>query len=129
MGQPVQPQQQYPILISTMNDLPGYRVAHVFGEVFGLTVRSRNAFSNMGAGFKALAGGELKGLSTLLQSSRHEAIGRMVQEAMARGANAVLARDLPDGEAYTPGREVSELRRRVQELERRIGELEKVDPE
>jgi serine O-acetyltransferase len=38
------------------------------------------------------------------------------------GANAVLARDLPDGEAYTPGREVAELRRRVDELERRLAE-------
>src|SRR5437588_757640 len=38
------------------------------------------------------------------------------------GANAVLARDLPDGEAYTPGREVTELRRRVEELERRLTE-------
>ena len=40
------------------------------------------------------------------------------------GANAVLARDLPDGEAYTPGREVAELRRRVEELERRLAEIE-----
>jgi len=40
------------------------------------------------------------------------------------GANAVLARDLPDGEAYTPGRELNELRRRVDELERRIAEIE-----
>ena len=39
------------------------------------------------------------------------------------GANAVLARDLPDGEAYTPGRELVELRGRVQDLERRVGEL------
>jgi serine O-acetyltransferase len=40
------------------------------------------------------------------------------------GANAVLARDLPDGEAYTPAREVNELRKRVDELERRLAELE-----
>ena len=40
------------------------------------------------------------------------------------GANAVLARDLPDGEAYTPGREVSELRRRVGELEAKLAKLE-----
>lgn len=83
--------QQYPILVSTMNDVPGYRVTRVMGEVFGLTVRSRNAFSNMGAGFKALAGGELKGLSKLLADSRYEAIERLCQEAMARGANAILA--------------------------------------
>ena len=39
------------------------------------------------------------------------------------GANAVLARDLADGEAYTPGRQVRELRERVSELERRVEEL------
>ncbi len=83
--------QQFPILISTMNDVPGFQVTHVMGEVFGLTVRSRNAFSNMGAGFKAMAGGELKGLTKLLHDSRQEAVGRLCQEATARGANAVVA--------------------------------------
>ena len=43
------------------------------------------------------------------------------------GANAVLARDLPDGEAYTPGREVSELKRRIAELEGRLEEIRKDD--
>jgi serine O-acetyltransferase len=43
------------------------------------------------------------------------------------GANAVLARDLPDGEAYTPGREVAQLRQRVEELERRLAENEARD--
>lgn len=83
--------QRYPILLSTMNDLPGYEVVRVFGEVFGLTVRSRNMFSTMGAGFKSMAGGELKGLSKLLSDSRHEALARLSQEALAHGANAVLA--------------------------------------
>lgn len=89
MTQPAQP--QFPILLSTMNDLPGYKVVRVFGEVFGLTVRSRNMFSNIGAGFKAMAGGELKGLSKLLSDSRNEALGRLCAEAMAYGANAVLS--------------------------------------
>jgi uncharacterized protein YbjQ (UPF0145 family) len=89
MGQPMP--QQFPILLSTMNDVPGYRVVRVMGEVFGLTVRSRNAFSNMGAGFKAMAGGELKGLSKLLYESRHEALQRLCQEGIARGANAIVA--------------------------------------
>jgi uncharacterized protein YbjQ (UPF0145 family) len=44
------------MLISTMNDLPGYRVAEVSGEVFGLTVRSRNLGSQIGASFKSLVG-------------------------------------------------------------------------
>ena len=51
------------MIVTTMNDIPGYAVDEVYGEVFGLTVRSRNMFSNLGAGFKAMAGGELKGLS------------------------------------------------------------------
>jgi len=89
MTQPAPP--QFPILLSTMNDLPGYRVVRVYGEVFGLTVRSRNMFSTMGAGFKAMAGGELKGLSKLLSDSRHEALSRLCQEAMQFGANAILA--------------------------------------
>jgi uncharacterized protein YbjQ (UPF0145 family) len=89
MAYPQQPQPQ--ILLSTMNDVPGYRVVRVYGEVFGLTVRSRNVFSNMGAGFKAMAGGELKGLTKLLHDSRYEALGRLSAEAGARGGNAVLA--------------------------------------
>jgi uncharacterized protein YbjQ (UPF0145 family) len=79
------------MLISTMNDVPGYRVTRVLGEVFGLTVRSRNAFSSAGAGFKSLVGGELKGMTKNLQASREEVIQRMSDEAQGRGANAVLA--------------------------------------
>ena len=79
------------MLISTMNDVPGYRVTRVLGECFGLTVRSRNVFSQAGAGFKSLVGGELRGMTKNLQSSREEVVQRMVDEATARGANAVLA--------------------------------------
>ncbi len=49
------------MLITTMNDLPGYRIDEVLGEVLGLTVRSRNIGSTIGAGLKSLGGGELKG--------------------------------------------------------------------
>ena len=79
------------MLISTMNDVPGYTVTSVLGEVFGLTVRSRNVGSNMGAAFKSLKGGELKGMTKNLQLSREEVTGRMVAEAEARGGNCVLA--------------------------------------
>ena len=79
------------MLISTMNDAPGYRVTSVLGEVFGLTVRSRNIGSQIGASFKSLAGGELKGMTKNLQTSREEVVARMVSEAEARGGNAVLA--------------------------------------
>ena len=79
------------MLISTMNDLPGYEVTEVLGEVFGLTVRSRNIGSQFGAAFKSLAGGELRGMTKNLSVSRQEVIERMVEEAQAKGGEAVLA--------------------------------------
>ena len=79
------------MLITTMNDIPGYTVEEVYGEVFGLTVRSRNIGSQMGAGLKSILGGELKGMTKALETSRLEVIERMVEAAEAKGANAVLA--------------------------------------
>ncbi|MGW4353449.1 YbjQ family protein [Nocardia sp. NPDC004582] len=93
-GQP-QPQQppapQFPILVSTMNDVPGQEIVQVIGEVAGLTVRSRGLGANFAAGFRALGGGEIHEYTQLLYQSRHEAIMRMCQHAMAYGANAVIA--------------------------------------
>jgi uncharacterized protein YbjQ (UPF0145 family) len=83
--------QQQQFLTVTMNDVPGYRIDAVFGEVFGLTVRSRNAFSQLGAGFKSMFGGELKGMTKALEDSRNEVMQRMIQEAVNRGANAIVA--------------------------------------
>jgi uncharacterized protein YbjQ (UPF0145 family) len=79
------------MLISTMNDLPGFEITEVLGEVFGLTVRSRNVGSQIGASFKSLAGGELKGMTKNLIASRQEVTDRMVQEAQMKGADAIVA--------------------------------------
>ena len=79
------------MIIVTSNDVPGSRVEHTYGECFGLTVRSRNLGSNIGAGFKAMAGGELKGITSLLIECRKEALARLAAEAEAVGANAVTA--------------------------------------
>jgi uncharacterized protein YbjQ (UPF0145 family) len=79
------------MIISTMNDLPGYEVEEVFGEVFGLTVRSRNVGSQIGASFKSLVGGELKGMTKMLAAGREDATQRLIEEAESKGANAVLA--------------------------------------
>lgn len=77
--------------MTTTNDVPGYRVDQVFGEVFGLTVRSRHVGSQMGAAFKSLAGGELKGMTKNLEESRQEALSRLTAAAEALGANGILA--------------------------------------
>ena len=79
------------MIITTMNDLPGYEVEDVLGEVFGLTVRSRHVGSQVGASLKSLVGGELKGMTKMLAEGRRHAEERLVEEAEAKGANAVIA--------------------------------------
>jgi uncharacterized protein YbjQ (UPF0145 family) len=78
------------VIVVTTNDIPGYEVVEVYGEVFGLIVRARNAFSNMGAGLRTVFGGEAKGYTTLLSDSRNQAVDRLRDAARERGANAVL---------------------------------------
>jgi uncharacterized protein YbjQ (UPF0145 family) len=79
------------MIVTTMNDIPGYEVEEVYGEVMGLTVRSRNIGSQLGAGLKSIIGGELKGMTKALVDSREQVRERMIQEAEAHGANAVIA--------------------------------------
>ena len=79
------------MLISTMNDVPGYVIEEVLGEVYGLTVRSRNIGSQIGAGLKSIIGGELKGMTKALTASRDQVTERLIEEAESKGANAVIA--------------------------------------
>jgi uncharacterized protein YbjQ (UPF0145 family) len=79
------------VIITTMNDLPGYSIDEVLGEVFGLTVRSRHVGSQIGASLKSMVGGELKGMTKMLVEGRENARQRLEEEATAKGANAVIA--------------------------------------
>jgi uncharacterized protein YbjQ (UPF0145 family) len=94
------------VIISTMNDLPGYEVAEVLGEVFGLTVRSRNVGSQIGASLKSLAGGELKGMTKMLAEGRQHATERLIEEAESKGADAILAFRFDTSELGTTWTEV-----------------------
>jgi uncharacterized protein YbjQ (UPF0145 family) len=79
------------MLITTGNDLPGYEITEMLGETFGLTVRSRHVGSQIGASFKSLVGGELKGMTKMLAEGRAHAQERLEQEAEGKGANAIIA--------------------------------------
>jgi uncharacterized protein YbjQ (UPF0145 family) len=94
------------VIISTMNDIPGYEIEEVFGEVFGLTVRSRNIGSQLGAGLKSILGGELKGMTKALVDSRQQVTDRMVEEAEAKGANAIVAMRFDTSEMGTNWTEI-----------------------
>ena len=79
------------VLVTTMNDIPGYKIVAVYGEVFGLICRARNVLSNMGAGLRTVFGGEVAGYTQLLSDSRQQAIERLRLAAMEKGGNAVVA--------------------------------------
>ena len=79
------------ILIVTTNDVPGYEITQVHGEICGLIVRARNVFSNVGANMRTVFGGEARGYTQLLMDSRNEAIERLREAAREQGANAVVA--------------------------------------
>jgi uncharacterized protein YbjQ (UPF0145 family) len=94
------------MLITTANDLPGYEIVETLGEVFGLTVRSRNIGSQFGAGLKSIFGGELKGMTKALADSREQVIGRMVEEAQAKGGDAIVAMRFDTSEMGTNWTEI-----------------------
>jgi len=94
------------MLITTMNDVPGYRVDEVIGEVFGLTVRSRGMKGQLGASFKSVFGGELGSLTQMLHEGRQEGIQRLVEEAESKGANAIIAMRFDTSEMMEMGNEV-----------------------
>jgi uncharacterized protein YbjQ (UPF0145 family) len=85
------------MLITTAFDLPGYEIVAVQGEVFGLTVRSRNIGAGCIAGFRSIGGGEIPEFTQLLSQSRNEAMARMVEEAIRRGSNAIVAMRFDSG--------------------------------
>jgi len=78
------------MLVVTTENVPGQRVREVKGEVFGIIVRSRGIGPNIVAQLRALAGGEIVEYTHLLEDARKHAIERMVANATALGANAVV---------------------------------------
>lgn len=78
------------MLVSNLEIVPGRRIQKHLGLVQGSSVRAKHVGRDLMAGLKNIFGGELKGYTELLQESRQEAYDRMLQQAEAIGANAVL---------------------------------------
>jgi uncharacterized protein YbjQ (UPF0145 family) len=79
------------VIVVTTNDIPGYRIQAVLGEVRGLTERSTNIGASFTAGLRSLGGGELPEFTRIMYDSRRDVMHRMVAEAQERGANAIVA--------------------------------------
>ena len=78
------------MIVVTTENLVGYRVKEVKGQVFGVVVRSRGLGGNIMAGLRSIVGGEITEYTTLLEEARRHAVDRMVQNAQAMGANAIV---------------------------------------
>jgi len=78
------------MIVVTTENVPGYRVRSVLGQSFGVVVRSRGLGGNIMAGLRSLIGGEIKEYTQMLEEARRHALDRMVQNAMAMGANGIV---------------------------------------
>jgi uncharacterized protein YbjQ (UPF0145 family) len=86
------------MLIATTERVAGREVSETLGEVFGISVRSRGLFGNLGASLKTIVGGEINQYTKMLQEARQHAIDRMIAEAQQRGADAIVMMRFDSGE-------------------------------
>jgi uncharacterized protein YbjQ (UPF0145 family) len=78
------------MIVCTTENVSGYKVTAVKGQVFGVVVRSRGVGGNIMASLRSIVGGEIKEYTSLLEQARRHAIDRLTENAAAMGANAVV---------------------------------------
>ena len=78
------------IIVTTVSEVPGKKIAQGLGVVKGNTVRARNIGRDIGAGFKNLIGGEIKTYTDMISQAREEASNRMINQAIDLGADAII---------------------------------------
>src|ERR1700719_4560910 len=78
------------MLVATTEGVAGYRTKQTLGEAFGVVVRSRGIGGNIMAGLRSIVGGEIHEYTQLLEETRRQAVDRLVRNATAMGANAVI---------------------------------------
>jgi uncharacterized protein YbjQ (UPF0145 family) len=77
-------------LITTSNQLEGYKITRHLGVVRGITVRSRSLFGNIAGGLQTLFGGKISIYVELCEKTRDEAFQHMIETANGMGANAII---------------------------------------
>lgn len=77
-------------MVTTANELPGYRIVRNLGIVRGITVRSRSVLGNLAAGIQTIVGGNISVLTELCEKARGEAYEILLQHAAQHGANAIV---------------------------------------
>ena len=94
------------MLVVTTEKVVGHRVTEMKGQCFGVVVRSRGLGGNIMAGLRSIVGGEINEYTQLLEEARRHAVDRLVRNATAMGANAVLMMQFDSAEI---GQTMSEI--------------------
>lgn len=94
------------MIVVTTEEVTGHRIVEMKGQVFGVVVRSRGLGGNIMAGLRSLGGGEITEYTQLLEEARRHATDRMVANATAMGANAILRMQFDSSEI---GQTMSEI--------------------
>jgi len=94
------------MLVVTTESIPGYHIDKVLGHTFGVVVRSRGLGGNITASVRSIFGGEIKEYTEMIEDARKVAIDRMIQNAHAMGANAIVMMRFDSGEI---GQTMSEI--------------------
>jgi uncharacterized protein YbjQ (UPF0145 family) len=79
------------VMVTTANELPGYRIVRNFGIVRGIVVRSRSILGNLGAALQTVVGGNITILTDLCEKTRQDSFELLLMHAAQHGANAVVA--------------------------------------
>ena len=79
------------MIIVTTPDVPGATIVRVHGLVRGNTIRARHLGRDIVANLRNLAGGEVREYTKMLAEAREQAIDRMIDEAEAMGADAIVS--------------------------------------
>lgn len=94
------------MLVATTENVAGHEVAEVLGTTFGVVVRARGLGGDILASLKGLVGGEVKQYTQMIEDARRQAMDRMVQNAAAMGANAIVMMRFDSGDI---GNNMSEI--------------------
>ncbi|WP_078549053.1 YbjQ family protein [Litchfieldia alkalitelluris] len=94
------------MIIVTTEFVPGKEIKELKGFVRGSTVQSKHIGRDLMAGLKTIVGGEIKEYTEMMEDARKQAIGRMVDDAKQKGANAIICIRLETSSVMTNASEI-----------------------
>jgi uncharacterized protein YbjQ (UPF0145 family) len=87
-----------PLIVTTTENIIGYEVTEVYGTTFGVVVRARGLGGDILATLKGIVGGEIKQYTQMIEDARKQAMDRLVKNAHAMGANAIIMMRFDSGD-------------------------------